>query len=246
MKNDLEEGIRICKKCLNHLIPQADRIFSSYIFTFLFHMVPPLIRQGEFIQALNYLYRCEVSIKEHTFNSILVKQYQFIASMHASDIEKADLVIQRLQPLKMNTLQYELFEIHRAYLNLLTNKSMRIARFFNQVPTYSKDKEGMNINILIVQLLYFIREAKHYDFCDRSPGIQRYLLRYLKGTGNRRSTYFIQSLLELESIGFDRNKIDKIKSIKKLEQYSYQESPQDFDIEIVPYEKLWHRVIEWL
>ena len=136
--------------------------------------------------------------------------------------------------------------MHQSYLLLLTNQPLRLARFINQVPIYSKDKAGMNVNIIIIQMLFLIREQKHYEFIDRSAAVLRYLHRHLKKSKNKRSTYFIQAILELETINFQVSKMDRIPSIKKLKKYSYTNSEQDFDVEIVPYEFLWEMVGEWL
>ncbi|MCH2080808.1 MAG: hypothetical protein MK226_00390 [Saprospiraceae bacterium] len=246
IKNDHQEGSKICKQVLNHLLPQSDTVYLSWIFTFLFHLVPSQLKSDKAKDALQYIQEIEKNSQLQRYNKIVLQQYKFIVAMHAQQLDLSADSIQALQKMRLNELQKEIFEVHQSYQLLLEGKPLRLARFLNQVPTYSKDKEGMNINIIIIQLLYLIREGKLYAFCDRSPGIQRYLHRYLKSSPNKRSTFFIQSLLELETSGFDRKKIDRIKSIKKLEKYPYQESPQDFDIEIVPYEILWQEAMAWL
>ena len=246
LQEEPSKSIQICKECLNVFIPQKEYLSISYIFTFLFHLIPDMVKQKEYEEALHYINQCEKITSKQPYNSVLVQQYKFIVGMHSQNFQAAKESLSARQGLKLNAQQTEILQIHEAYYLLLSNQALRLGRLFNQVPIFSQDKEGMNLNILFIQLCYMIREGNFMAFVDRTPGISRYLIRHLKRSKDKRSRYFLESLLALEKIDFDLQKLDQVKAFKKFQTYSYEESMKSFELEIVPYEYLWEMVGEWL
>ena len=71
----------------------------------------------------------------------------------------------------------------------------RMARFLNETPLYNKDRRGLNIPILIFQILFLILTKRYDETIDRIEAIEKYTTRYLKKDDNFRSNCFVKMLL---------------------------------------------------
>ncbi len=130
-------------------------------------------------------------------------------------------------------------------INVTTEKEFRLNKFLNEVPEYSKDKQGVNIPIILIQILFFLADQKHHLIIDRMDSLKLYAYRYLKKDENFRSQCFIRMLGEMVRAGFKRQGtvfrtqalMDKLKSVP-IDTY-----PSTAENEIIPYEDLWEMVL---
>ncbi|MFN4080870.1 MAG: hypothetical protein ACK4NS_08205 [Saprospiraceae bacterium] len=125
----------------------------------------------------------------------------------------------------------------------------KVARFFNDVPTYSRDKRGMNIAILVFQILMDIQNKQYNKLIDKIEAIEKYASRYLKSDDDTyRSNCFIKMLLQIPSSHFHQTAVirNTEKYFKMLTSVSLSFANQSHDIEIIPYEDLWEIVVSQL
>lgn len=127
-------------------------------------------------------------------------------------------------------------------------KTFRINKFLNEMPTYSKDKYGINITILILHVLFLLLDGRYGEIIDRMESLNTYTHRYLRKDHTFRSNCFIKMLLQLPAASFHKEAvIRKAKKYKdKLESVPLEEANQSIEIEIVPYEMLWEFVLDSL
>lgn len=123
-----------------------------------------------------------------------------------------------------------------------------MARFVNEMPLYSKDKRGMNIPILIFQILSLIYYKRYDDAIDRMEAIEKYCSRYLRRDDTFRSNCFIKMLLVIPAQGFHKSAVLRHaeKYHKMLLSMPIDMANQSHDVEIIPYEDLWEMVLESL
>lgn len=121
-------------------------------------------------------------------------------------------------------------------------------KFFNETPIFSKDKRGMNIPILVIQILFMISQRKYNDAVDRIEAIEKYCSRYLRKDDTFRSNCFIKMLLQIPISGFHKTAVIRKseKHRKQLETVSIDVANQASEIEILPYEDLWNFALECL
>jgi hypothetical protein len=124
----------------------------------------------------------------------------------------------------------------------------KISKFINDVPTYSKDKSGTNVPILIIQILFLIQQGKYDEAQNRIAAIKRYSSRYLQQDESFRSKCFIKMLMQLPRGLFMREITEQHakKYYQKLITISPESSNQNFEIEVIPYETLWAIILELL
>ncbi|MFZ4561485.1 MAG: hypothetical protein ACOYOD_14925 [Saprospiraceae bacterium] len=148
-----------------------------------------------------------------------------------------------------------LFEAYLRYLEHLGRISMpdmpanphfRLFRFINDVPGFSRDKRGMNIPILVLQIIFTIAQKRYEIAAIRIDAIGRYAMRHLREGDTLRSNIFIRMLQTLKDAGFNQLAAERRarKWIEKLSRYPKQYS--NYEIEIIPYEPLWKLIVSSL
>src|SRR5690606_2380545 len=65
--------------------------------------------------------------------------------------------------------------------------SFVLSKFLNSVPFFSKDKSGLNISIIIVQILFYFLDKKWDKVLDKIDGLKQYSFRYLTKDESMRS-----------------------------------------------------------
>jgi len=180
--------------------------------------------------------------------------YYLLLCLHAGKYEKAwDIYQEATGHKRFSTLsEYsrEKWTIYEAYLQYLSGldmvpgmepKKMRIQKFLNEVPIYSRDKSGTNIPILIIQILLLLLYQRYNEVIDRMEALEKYAQRYLRQPATLRSYYFIKMLLKIPVADFHRaGAIRKAAPFrKKLDATPLNVTRQAYVTEIMPYEQLW-------
>lgn len=195
------------------------------------------------------------------FNWYVIHMYYVFTMMHALQFQKAYEVISITLNHKTFDKQppviKEAFFVFNAYIQFLIKLNVvepmdgsefRLNRFLNQVPEYSRDKHGINIPILLIQILFFLVEKKYNKIIDRMESLNLYAYRHLKKDDSFRSQCFIRMLSELVRADFKRKgtvfRTEKI--FAKMKAVLFETFPGSTEIEIIPYEHLWDTVLNLL
>jgi hypothetical protein len=130
-------------------------------------------------------------------------------------------------------------------LTIGDGKPFRIHKFVNEVPAYSKDKRGMNVAILILQILWMLEEENLSGIIDRMESLVVYSDRWLRKEYEFRSIHFIRMLNAMEKSEFDPTETRKraSKYYRKLQESNFRYNGGTEEMEIIPYEKLWTRIM---
>lgn len=158
----------------------------------------------------------------------------------------------------------EKFKLYEAYLYLLASAEkipgvgladfpskhkFRINKFMNEIPIFQKDKSGLNVPVIIVQILYLIKEQQHDRAIDKIKAIELYCHRHLhRDNALYRANCFIHALIELPKAGFHRHAFVRKaeKHLKKLKDLPMERARQSYIVEIIPFELLWEFALEYL
>ncbi|HMQ07388.1 MAG TPA: hypothetical protein PKC30_08815 [Saprospiraceae bacterium] len=156
----------------------------------------------------------------------------------------------------------ELWLIKEAYIEFLVrmgkidhstleengHEKFRLGKFLNKVPYFNKDKRGLNISILIVQMLHLLAEKKYSQFIDRMDALNQYSYRYLRNDDTLRSNAFIKMILKLPDAHYHPEAVKRhtSKFYERMKESPMQLSEYFSDVEIIPYEELWDIVLELL
>ena len=254
IRNDHQGVIDTCKEALQYLDSLDIPLLSSTFFTFNYHSLISSIVIGQYDQAKHFVEQCFQYAPTGARNWIITNYYQTILGFYSEDYELAAETIKKSIPhLSKHEDLRENYLILDAYIKILGKakfynsdlKKFRLAKFLNNVPRFSKDKIGVNINILIIQILSLLANQQHGKIIDKSESLYLYKKRYLKNEGTTRRLLFVSMLLQLEKGHFNPIAVQRHakKYYDKLVAMPFSESTQDLEVEPVPYERLWEVVL---
>lgn len=203
-------------------------------------------------------------VSEGTGNWFKYQEWFFLFSMHMGDYRGAFTGFLKVKNHKrfkfLLESNQELWRIYEAFLYLLwkTNRlghgqkammhfgDFKPGRFFNALPVFERDKRGMNIPILIAQVLLMLINKDYHKAIGRIEALNKYCSRYLTKNETFRSNSFIKMLIQIPASGFHRVAVERKtkKYYAKLMEVPYGISNQNLEIEIIPYEKLWKMALE--
>jgi hypothetical protein len=249
MKNHHQEVTRYCNLMLKKLGALPYQVPTPAIFGFNIKQIPGYVLNKEFDKAEQVLKKCIAMYQPGQINWVKAMQFKTIMHFHQKEYSKALKTAHTINTQFKNTLRdQETWQIYEAYGKILTGEKLRLHKLLNEVPKYSKDKRGMNINILIIRILEYIRRDKVGEVIDNTNAINQYAYRYLRQDDTFRSNCFIRMLLQLEKGHFNQVGVRRHtgKLLKKLKSMPLRESQQDYEVEIVPYEDLWDFLINLL
>lgn len=201
-----------------------------------------------------------------SLNWMIFQEYFFLLSMHTRNYDKAaeiyKEVVEHPRFLNIDEPRREKWRIFEAFLKYMAKgvlekvgisesdqSRFNIFKFMNDVPTFSKDKRGLNIAILILQVLFLLDRRDFNGIIKRAEALKVYTSRYLRQDDNFRSNCFLKMVLSMEKKDFDYDRTVKIteKYHAKLKKsaLNYQNG-NVANIEIIPYEQLWSTILEKL
>ncbi|MBK7873247.1 MAG: hypothetical protein IPJ74_22545 [Saprospiraceae bacterium] len=202
-------------------------------------------------------------LKEGTYNWYRFQEAYIILGLHTQHYQKAyDLFLHGIKHKRFEFLppdQQEYWRILEAYLFYLheigkidtqgerySSSKFWLGKFLNQTQISAKDKRGMNVTILIIQIILLINQKKWGKTLDKIESIEQYCSRYLHKPDTIRAYYFMKMLLTLPKNNFHREAVARKSAnyFKHLQKHALEIGNQSFFMEIILFEDLWKMILE--
>lgn len=262
--NDYRNTIAVCENAIR-FFESKEYIAGVPLQAFLYQEMVCYVQLKDYDRGKIAAERGLKLLQEGAYNWFKYQELLLMLSLHAGEYQEAyRLFLAAVRHKKFGSLPSALLEYWRiieAYLyylieagyvnpapdNTYFNK-FRFAKFINETPIYSKDKRGMNIPILIFQVLYLLLKKRYDDITDRLEAIEKYSSRYLRRDDTYRSNCFIKMLMQMPSQSFHRAAVIRhaAKHVQMLQKVPLDIANQSHDIEIIPYEDLWEMALQSL
>lgn len=263
--NDYVTTARLCEEAVS-FFDKKDYDSGFPLQVFYYNLITCYLQLREFEKGQNIIERCQRLVDSGSFNWFKLQELFFLLAMHTAHYEAAAQVLERA----MNDPRFEnqsfqiteIWKIYHAYIHFLkkigklpmdgpssqNNAKFKLGKFLNEIPVFSKDKRGMNIPILIVQILYALADRDFQQCIDRMEGIEKYCSRYLKQNDTFRSNCFIKMLLQIPTHAFHSERVMRHtqKLYEMLRSVPMEVANQTWEIEIIPYESLWQLTVSTL
>ncbi len=256
--NDYVTTARLCEEAVS-FFDKKDYDSGFALQVFYYNLITCYLQLREFEKGQAIIERCQKLVETGSFNWFKLQELFFLLAMHTAHYEAAAQVLGIvMDDPRFETQSYqvtEIWKIYNAYTHFLIkigklppeslpsqrNTRFKLGKFLNETPVFSKDKRGMNIPILIVQILYALAERDYQQCLDRMEGIEKYCSRYLKQNDTFRSNCFIKMLLQIPTYAFHRERVTRHtqKLYEMLCSVPMEVANQAYEIEIIPYETLW-------
>lgn len=233
-----------CQEALAHFNKKPYPIPESANFMFNFKMIHALLITRDFEACYTAIQRSKaIAKKGYNFGVCLI--YEVIFGFHCNDedtIKRAIHESHKYRKFAVIDEQWKIMEAYANFFDIKTGQRFRVSKFLNEVPIFAKDKEGNNISILALQILFYLKARKKGKIIDRAEALKQYAKRYLRKDNSYRSNCFVHMLLSIVKGNFHPAAVTRYATpyIKRLEEY------RGGEVEIVPYERLWEEVIRLL
>ncbi|QNP50729.1 hypothetical protein [Hymenobacter qilianensis] len=175
-------------------------------------------------------------------------EHYMLLALHAKEYSKAYEILRlaRKNPYygKQRAAAIQRWDLFEVYLHFIqpegTALRLQFSQFIQTVPDYSRDKQGYNVAILVLQFLYYLRQRNLDALLTRLEGLRKYEQNHLRDPATLRSQLFFRLLLLTVREDFAPQACEK-KGQSLLNRL--REAPQPGDAyaesEIIPYEDLW-------
>lgn len=187
----------------------------------------------------------------------------FCLAMYAGEYEQALDIFQTVSLHKrFSQLQgplHEIWQILGAYLFLacrfgnlpLPEKSLPVfksQRFANEMQVFNRDKDGMNVAILVAHLLLQLLEGKTDQLLERIEALDKYRERYLGYPEAERAGLFVKVLTLLPKVNFSSVTFQKKAAplLRKMSALPRRMTNPAREPEIIPFENLAEMIAKWL
>jgi hypothetical protein len=158
----------------------------------------------------------------------------------------------------------ETIQLYGAYLNWfvvndyieVAGKEQRVAeqfrfqRFMNDINLLNQDKQGMNIPILLLQILFLLSENRYETISLRLESLKKYKTRYVTKDENNRTIVLMTLLNVADKYGYNVPLIEKDPKVKQYHQILIDTVPEydnpNHEVEILSYEAYWELMLEIL
>ena len=263
--NDYKSSIESCTKFENYLL--ANKIFYSNtrMVSVLLNKAYCFLHLNNFADGIKSAEKALRLCSPDTDNWFSVAEIHFLLLLNNNSMDKAtDSYIEVTGNLRFTFLRPQLQESWKIYggylwfllnyykndkcLNKLSTKkqSFRFSKLQNEIPVFSKDKKGMNVAVLVLQVLLLLQKKDYVKIISRTEALKSYIYRNLAKDDAYRSHIFIKMVLAMEKAQFDLEKTkqktkDLLAEMKKGDlKYTYTQTR----MEIIPYERLWDIVLD--
>lgn len=256
-ENDYVNTARLCEDAIR-FFDQKEYDSGLPLQVFYYNLIVCYLQLREFEKGQVVINRCGYYFEEGSFNWFKLQELFFLLAMHSGHYEEAYWLYEKVvnyPRFEEKAVQItEMWRIYQAYLFFLIKigkipagivsgkvSKFKITKFLNEIPLFSKDKRGMNISILIVQILHSLADKNYDQTSDRIDGIEKYCSRYLRDNDTYRSNCFIKMLLQIPLAAFHREAVARKteRYYKMLASTPLEAARQAHEIEIIPYEVLW-------
>ena len=255
--NNYAEASRLCDKII-HFFESKEYVAATPLQVFWYQKIVCCIQLRQFEEGKNAIKNCLAYQEEGSYNWFKMQQMHILLSFHTRSYQQAyehfAMLINHPQYANMPEYFLEVIRIYGAHLYYLSAigkielpkkdryfHNFRIAKFVNDTPIFSKDKRGMHIPILIIQILLLTLDRKYGSVIDKMDAIEKYCSRYLRKDDTFRSNCFIKMLLQMPISNFHRISVERKTKVfvDRLLEMPIELAQQTHDVELIPYEDLW-------
>lgn len=192
--------------------------------------------------------------------------YTLKSQLYNKDYNAAALLINELMTNKryesISDNLKEIFSTTLGYIHLISQSKLidnrneiakiipefKIGKFLNTVPVFSKDKQGINVSILLMHIAYLLQRKDYGTIIDRIDSLKQYAYRYLRKDDSFRSNCMIKMVAQMARADFNPIRTERytLEFRRQLSEVKLAGSGENIEIEFIPFEDLWEIMIKTL
>jgi hypothetical protein len=140
------------------------------------------------------------------------------------------------------------FAAHAGDIINFRTEAMDVNSLLSSVPIYTKDKQGYNVQILIMHILLLLERGDLDAITQRMEALNSYRSRYLRPKTNPQSSLFFRllSIMVKEDFDYERVVVKGKKHYMAMKSLPSAYSEVHEGVQILSYPWLWERVMDHL
>ena len=232
IQNNHHGIIDVCQSAIAYFEGKKAITSKELIAGFYLDLLAVYIPLKRFTEGKKNFQKAFKYLIEGSINWYIALDYYFLLSMHTANYDKAvTLLHQAIHHPSFKTLFPEFKELWKVYQAYLTY--LQIVKLV--------DKKGVNVAIIIIQILFLVAQSKEVKIIDKVESLRMYVHTHLRNNDSLRSNIFIKMLLKMVQSNFHKNgTIRRTKTLlDKLKATPLASKRQSKYVEIIPYETLW-------
>ncbi|HYF02267.1 MAG TPA: hypothetical protein VEC36_02740, partial [Patescibacteria group bacterium] len=254
-------AIEICNEAQDFLASHPPYNTKSLLGEFIFTALNCSIALRDYGQCIRYGQQLLEFQPKGKRNWYATLHRVLMAALHNGDYRLAlDLYKTALEQKGIDNLspfEQEKWKLCRGYLFLLLEsgtvhsidkkiyKEFTIPDLIATLPAITKDKSGLNIQLHVLQIMYYLFIGQYDLASNKTDLFNRYAQRYLNNDENHRTLTFLAMLKRLKTLHFDIEKATVQCATMYEELVARPEKPEHFVEfnEILPYEVIWQWIL---
>lgn len=242
--------------------------YAQALKSYYYYLIVGYTQRKQYDLAGSYIKKCLDCTVEGTTAWLKILELAFVSYLHSADYHLAIATF-----VSANNDKYlkhfpipvqEKWLIYAAFLHFLLSsgiyeasekeksklkKEFKLSKFKNNLVFYDKDKSGMNLNILLIEILILITEKQFDILSDRYEAIQKSAQRYIDESEIRSRIRLIFKILLL-CIKHDFKRVKIIESgndlLERLALQPIELGDEAYELEIIPYNVVWEGIQRFL
>ena len=259
------ESLKACDNALAYLRTKPHMTPKLRTGEFLLNKLENYMLLHDYDHTTELISECANNISEGTNLWFNFREFHFLLLMHTANFQGADRIYFEVTdhdrfPTQSEHIR-ERWDIFKLYLDYFRSSAKRLAakgapkrsyllrqsRYAVRVkdfPTYSKDKRGMNVAMLMLNILLLLENNKNDLVIEQAEALSTYQFKHLKSTHSHQSTILFRLIKLMIKYEFHYDTI--IKKAKSLEEKLRNTNPSigEFKecVQIMPPMVMWQKM----
>jgi hypothetical protein len=262
ISRDYFSSIKMCKQAEEY-ITENPHLFSKiqigefFLQRLASHLMLKQYNDGkEVIEKLDKLYDPRTTFG----NWFIYMEYAFYLSMHTEHFIEAESIYKKVVEYPKFSEQpehkkeaWKLFELYLQFAVRVTEENhakiiFDPKKFLRNVPSYTKDKRGYNVALLILQILLLLENNQFGEIINRMDALRTYRSRYLRAGSNKKSALFFKMLqiMETNHFSYELTNTKSRKYFEKMQTIAADFSEMQDGLQVLPFDWVWNKILNML
>lgn len=239
---------------------------ATLIQSIILRKVWALIQAGRNDETINLGISNLSKLSPGTLGWFVLAHYTLKAQLYKAEYKDAISLISQIvehpKLQKIGETYKELFYTTLGYIHLIVDSGLagdqkeivqnmpdfKIGKHLNMTPVFSKDKRGINVSILLLQIAFLLHRKEYSIIIDKLDSLNQYAYRYLRKDDSFRSNCMIKMVIQMTKADFNPIRTERYTHdmMDQLKEVKIAGSGENIETEIIPYEILWDIMIKSL
>ena len=262
MAQDFEAMLSVCSRAEMYIENNPHFYQEDKLATFNLKKMSAYLHLRDYKLGRSNAEKCLKTFPEGSSIWFTFMEYYLLLAIHTENYINALAVFNKAignnKFKKLDGLVREKWTVYEAYLNYIIEKqgaenpillkqkrkSFRVNRFINQSILYPKEQRIFAVLMIILQILFLMERKNFGAIAERIERLKSYANRQLKKEEYYRSIQFIRLLQQLNKADYQVDNLSNTtKYYRNLQDQPFFYRGMIYELEIIPYEKLWEMML---